>query len=74
MFNDKKPSKYLICKNYEEALNIAKKRHSKDDIEEYHCRQVREIIKDVYGGIEYERRSESDPVTDNRADNRGSCT
>ena len=45
-----------------------------EDIVEYHARQVREIIKDVYGGIEYERRSESDPVTDNRADNRGSCT
>lgn len=42
-----------------------------DDIVEYHARQVREIIKDVYGGIEYERRSESDTVTDNRADNRG---
>ncbi|MBP3196983.1 MAG: Lrp/AsnC family transcriptional regulator [Butyrivibrio sp.] len=37
----------------------------KDDIEEYHCRQVREIIKDVYGGIKYERRSESDTFTDN---------
>lgn len=45
-----------------------------DDIVEYHARQVREIIKDVYGGIEYERRSESDTVTDNRADNRGSST
>ena len=45
-----------------------------NDIEEYHARTVREVIKDVYGGIEYERRSESDPVTDNRADNRGSCT
>ena len=45
-----------------------------DDIVEYHARQVREVIKDVYGGIEYERRSESDTVTDNRADNRGSCT
>ncbi|WP_024865636.1 Lrp/AsnC family transcriptional regulator [Butyrivibrio sp. FCS014] len=45
-----------------------------DDIVEYHARQVREIIKDVYGGIEYERKSESDTVTDNRADNRGSCT
>ena len=45
-----------------------------DDIVEYHARQVREIIKDVYGGIEYERRSESDTVTDNRADNRGSRT
>ncbi|SFC56830.1 MULTISPECIES: Lrp/AsnC family transcriptional regulator [unclassified Butyrivibrio] len=42
-----------------------------DDIVEYHARQVREIIKDVYGGIEYERRSEPDTVTDNRADNRG---
>ncbi|WP_024865656.1 Lrp/AsnC family transcriptional regulator [Butyrivibrio sp. FCS014] len=45
-----------------------------DDIVEYHARQVREIIKDVYGGIEYERRSESDTVTDNRADNRGAGT
>ncbi len=45
-----------------------------NDIVEYHARQVREIIKDVYGGIEYERKSESDTVTDNRADNRGSDT
>ena len=45
-----------------------------DDIVEYHARQVREIIKDVYGGIEYECRSESDTVTDNRADNRESGT
>ena len=45
-----------------------------DDIVEYHARQVREIIKDVYGGIEYERRPESDTVTDNRADNRESST
>lgn len=28
----------------------------KDDIVEYHCRQVREVIKDVYGGIGYEGR------------------
>ncbi len=46
----------------------------KDDIEEYHCRQVREIIKDVYGGIKYERKSESDTVTDNREDNGGPDT
>ena len=43
-----------------------------DDIEEYHVRQVREVIKDVYGGIKYEHRSESDTFTDNRADNRES--
>ena len=36
-----------------------------DDIEEYHCRQVREIIKDVYGGIRYEPGSESNTSTDN---------
>ncbi len=36
-----------------------------DDIEEYHCRQVREIIKDVYGGIRYEPGSESNASTDN---------
>ena len=35
-----------------------------NDIEEYHARTVREIIKDVYGGIEYERKSESGTVTD----------
>ena len=41
-----------------------------EDILEIHCRQIREIIKDVYGGIKYEHKSESDTVTDNRADNR----
>ena len=35
------------------------------DIEEYHARTVREVIKDVYGGIEYERKSESGTVGDN---------
>ena len=45
-----------------------------DDIEEYHCRQVREVIKDVYGGIKYEHRSESDIISDNRTDNRGQST
>jgi DNA-binding Lrp family transcriptional regulator len=36
-----------------------------DDILEIHCRQVREVIKDVYGGIRYEHRPESDTITDN---------
>ena len=36
-----------------------------NDIEEYHARTVREVIKDVYGGIEYERKSESGTITDN---------
>ena len=31
-----------------------------DDIEELHCDAVKEVIKDVYGGIRYEQRSESD--------------
>ena len=35
-----------------------------NDIEEYHARTVREVIKDVYGGIEYEPRSESNTNTD----------
>ena len=36
-----------------------------DDIKEYHARQVRQIIKDVYGGInEYGQKSESDTNTD----------
>ena len=30
------------------------------DIAEIHCHAVKEIIKDVYGGIRYERKSESD--------------
>ena len=38
-------------------------------LKEFHCRQIQEVLKDVYGGIKYERRSESDTVTDNRADN-----
>ena len=36
-----------------------------NDIEEYHARTVREVIKDVYGGIEYEFKSESGTITDN---------
>ena len=36
----------------------------KDDIEEYHARIVREVIKDVYGGIKYEPGSESNTNTD----------
>ncbi len=36
-----------------------------DDIKEYHARQVRQIIKDVYGGInEYGSKSESNTNTD----------
>ena len=40
------------------------KKACKDDIEEYHARIVREVIKDVYGGIEYEPGSESNTNTD----------
>ena len=36
----------------------------KDDIEEYYCRQVRQVIKDVYGGITYEPRAEKLTDTD----------
>ncbi len=35
-----------------------------DDIKELHVRQVREVIKDVYGGITYESGSVSDISTD----------
>ena len=31
-----------------------------DDIVEIHCHAVKEVIKDVYGGIRYEQKSESD--------------
>ena len=31
-----------------------------DDIEELHCHAVKEVIKDVYGGIRYEDRTASD--------------
>ena len=41
-----------------------------DDIAEYHCRQVREVIKDVYGGIKYERKRKSSAVGDNREGDR----
>ena len=34
------------------------KKACKDDIEEYHARIVREVIKDVYGGIKFEPRAE----------------
>ncbi|MBR5896237.1 MAG: AsnC family transcriptional regulator [Lachnospiraceae bacterium] len=36
-------------------IKIIKKACSKD-IEKYHCTQVREIIKDVYGGIDYKEK------------------
>ena len=29
------------------------------DIAELHCHAVKEVIKDVYGGIRYEQRSEN---------------
>ena len=32
-------------------------------------RQIQDVLKDVYGGIKYERRSVSDDATVNRADN-----
>ncbi len=35
-----------------------------DDIKELHVRQVREVIKDVYGGITYEPRSVSNISAD----------
>lgn len=31
-----------------------------EDILELHCHAVKEVIKDVYGGIAYEKRTESD--------------
>lgn len=35
------------------------------DIAEFHCHVVKEVIKDVYGGIKYEQRSEFDNDGDN---------
>lgn len=49
------------------------KEYDKDcrgELKEFHCRQIQDVLKDVYGGIKYERRSVSDAVTVNRADNR----
>ncbi|WP_051197254.1 Lrp/AsnC family transcriptional regulator [Butyrivibrio sp. XBB1001] len=40
-------------------------------LKEFHCRQIQEVLKDVYGGIKYECRSESDSFPNNRADNWG---
>ena len=39
-----------------------------DDITELHCHAVKEIIKDVYGGIRYEPKSESDINGNNKSD------
>ncbi len=41
-----------------------------DDIMEIHCYAVKEVIKDVYGGIRYEQRSESDCDGDHESDRR----
>ena len=56
-----------VSDSSEEIKYMAKiiQKACKDDIEEYHCRQVRQIIKDVYGGITYEPGSESNTNTDN---------
>lgn len=45
------------------------KKKCEDYIVEYKWRQVREVIKDVYGGIRYEHRTASDIVEYNSADN-----
>ena len=39
-----------------------------DDITEFHCHAVKEIIKDVYGGIGYDPKSESDINGNNKSD------
>ncbi|MCR5702446.1 MAG: Lrp/AsnC family transcriptional regulator [Lachnospiraceae bacterium] len=41
-----------------------------DDIQELHCNAVKEVIKDVYGGIRYEQRSESNSNAGNERDRR----
>ena len=41
-----------------------------EDIVEIQSHAVKEVIKDVYGGIRYEQRSESDPDGDNESDGR----
>ena len=45
--------------NLKYMINIIQKTLG-DDIAEFHCHQVKDIIKDVYGGIKYEQRSEFD--------------
>ena len=39
-----------------------------DAIVEIHCHAVKEVIKDVYGGIRYEQRSASEPNRDHEPD------
>ena len=39
-----------------------------DRIVEIHCHAVKEIVKDVYGGIRYEQRSASEPNRDHEPD------
>lgn len=41
-----------------------------DDIQELHCNAVKEVIKDVYGGIRYEQQSESNSNAGNEQDRR----
>ena len=41
-----------------------------DDIVEIHCQAVKEVIKDVYGGIRYEPKSESDSDGNHESDGR----
>lgn len=42
-----------------------------DDLSEIHCHAVKEVIKDVYGGIRYEPRPESDCDGDHEPDGGG---
>ena len=41
-----------------------------EDIAELHCHAVKEVIKDVYGGIRYVKRSESDDEGDHQRQRR----
>ncbi len=45
--------------NLKYMINIIQKTFG-DDIAEFHCHQVKDVIKDVYGGIKYVQRSEFD--------------
>ena len=65
---------FVAVSNSAQNLKYLMERIDKDcrgELKEFHCRQIQDVLKDVYGGIKYERRSVSDAVTVNRADNRG---
>ncbi len=74
IFTTRKENQILFVAVSDSAQNLKylMERIDKDcrgKLEEFHCRQIQDVLKDVYGGIKYERRSESDTFANNTPDN-----